>query len=130
MKRIILLMLLILPQTVKANQIQRFLKLEQQIAIWALPIAIAESNLRQINSKNDVGIFQFHITTNKIYGFDRKKLETDIVYQYECYQKVMRDKYRICYRKYPVSWVACFHSATPRYHWKYWKNIKRIKESL
>ena len=103
---------------------------------YLLVIASIESDMQQINSSSnkDIGIFQIHVDEIKRRGVYKRLLETNIPYQIYVSNDILLTKYEECKKVYPVSWPACYHSATKTHHYRYWKifkarynKIRRIK---
>ena len=92
--------------------------------VWlrrAVLIAKIESDFRNIASKSgdDLGIFQVHKDTIKAYGLDKRYLMLNWFYQFETFERVMKDKLALCKdRTVPE---AGWHSTTDKHYDRYSK---------
>jgi hypothetical protein len=93
---------------------------------YAIAIAMVESQIEQINSRSgkDIGVYQIHVNEIKRRKLSKELLEENLEYQTLVFRDILREKLRHCARKYPFSAVACFHSATPKYHYRYFKRFE------
>lgn len=95
-------------------------------------IAFVESTLRQVVSAEgtDVGLFQFATFETARLGIDEERLLVDVNYAFAQFRKLMREKKSLCETKYPETWFACWHSATPERHYAYAKKVERYAALL
>jgi len=93
---------------------------------YAISIAMVESNIEQINSRSgkDVGLYQIHVNEIKRRKLNRDLLEENVEYQTLVFRDILREKLIHCAKRYPFSAIACFHSATPKYHYRYFKRFE------
>jgi hypothetical protein len=92
--------------------------------VWlkrAVIIGKIESDFRNITSPNgeDFGVFQVHDQTVKDYGLDKRYLMGNLFYQFDTFERVMKDKLKICKNKQVPE--ACWHSTTAKHYDRYSK---------
>jgi hypothetical protein len=95
----------------------------------AAAIAMQESGYEAIttmrnNKPFDVGMYQINIRTIKEYGFDIKRLSSDMDYSTWAFMKVLSNKQKICKKLGREAW-SCYHSRTPNLRKKYIKLVNR-----
>lgn len=82
-------------------------------------------NLKAINkSSSDYGISQINKRTAKAFGFDTKRLTTDLEYSIEAGAIVLADFQRMYAKRDPL-WFTRYNSSKPSLRKKYLKNITR-----
>jgi len=106
------------------------LSLAKHMCVWfadpvwlrrAVLIAKIESDFRNIKSLDgkDLGVFQVHKDTIKAYGLDKRYLMSNLFYQFDTLERIMKDKLTLCKdRQVPE---ACWHSTTNKHHDRYSK---------
>lgn len=106
--------------------LQMCIHLEPVERDYAIAIAMAESNIEQINSRSekDIGIFQIYINEIKRRKLNKLRLETNVEYQVLVFRDILREKLRDCRNRYPFTAIACYHSATPRHHYRYFQKFE------
>lgn len=97
-----------------------------------LVIAQTETGIQQINSRldKDIGIFQIYYKEIEREGWDKEALESQVGYQIYIASKIIRRKYMECKKRYDLTWIACYNSATPSFHNRYWLKLKQSARYL
>jgi len=132
-------MLLLQPKmkpSVIRNLSDALLQLDEGDRDLALAIAFQECSLRPttrvcLRSK-DKGLFQFSPATIKQLGMNTRYLNgRNLKYEVRYYKKWMAVKRLNCESRYPVTWFACWNSATKKHHYRYatylFKHLNKIK---
>jgi hypothetical protein len=94
---------------------------------YAIAIAAQESGIEQINSRSekDIGIFQISVKEIKNRKLSKQLLEENVEYEVLVFRDILRDKLKMCTNRYPFTAIACFHSATPKFHYRYMQRIEK-----
>ena len=85
------------------------------------------TNYRVVEVFADLSIWQFEPNTAISHGMDLKRLQTDIDYATQQHFRLMKRKLniRVCRNKYKNTAWACYHSTTPKHHYKYVEDVDR-----
>jgi len=78
----------------------------------------------------DVGFYQFHIKTIQRRNLDVYKVLNDFDYATRHAAWILNGKMNMCKKKYPKTSWACYHSATPKHHYKYVKTINKYYNQI
>jgi len=98
----------------------------------AIAIMATETGIKQINSRNDkdIGFFQISIREVVSRGLSQQLLESSIPYQVGVFKQMLKEKLVMCAKRYPFTAFACFHSATPVYHYRYLQRVERFYSKI
>ena len=93
---------------------------------------MTETGIKQINSRldKDIGIFQISIREVVSRGLSQRLLERSIEYQVGVFKHIMAEKLKVCAKRYPWSAMACYHSSTPKYHYKYLHRVEMFYSQI
>jgi hypothetical protein len=79
---------------------------------------------KYVKGSSDIGTFQFHADTIRLYNMDAVKLKNNLAYSVDQHFMLMKKKLKYCKHLGADAWT-CYHSRTAKFRKRYKEDVER-----